>query len=293
MSSDKDQSPESDGLVTSWISALIFGGDESKLRPSSMEPSTNKSSSNTALSPQPQRPLSSSIPGDPLYPYNQASRQPRPLPMSPPPAIVAASNNYPSPPSMLTSPYYHPLPSVATDIPQLTSPFNPALVSHPLPNPPQEGRFPSLYDSDATLHTTMSMDLNNNNNDNNSEKPYIDINDIDDTQQQITTDENDSQGVSISTKYYGRAPLRTARRYATKRMQLTRGNLVLENAVPMTLLSQVPRKDDHEFKKIRYTAATCDPDDFVDAGFKLRQQLNAPRDTEIHIVITMYNVSII
>ncbi|ORZ18045.1 chitin synthase 1 [Absidia repens] len=93
----------------------------------------------------------------------------------------------------------------------------------------------------------------------------------------------------ISTKHYGRAPLRTTRRYATKRMQLTRGNLVLENAVPMTLLSQVPRKDDHEFKKMRYTAATCDPDDFVETGFKLRQQLNIPRDTEIHIVITMYN----
>ncbi|KAI8332866.1 chitin synthase 1 [Chlamydoabsidia padenii] len=72
-------------------------------------------------------------------------------------------------------------------------------------------------------------------------------------------------------------------------MQLTGGNLVLENAVPMTLLSQVPRKDDHEFKKLRYTAATCDPNDFESSGFKLRQQLNIPRDTEIHIVITMYN----
>lgn len=41
---------------------------------------------------------------------------------------------------------------------------------------------------------------------------------------------------------------------------------------------------------MRYSAATCDPNDFKDAGFTLRQVLHdPPRRTELFIVMTMYN----
>lgn len=40
----------------------------------------------------------------------------------------------------------------------------------------------------------------------------------------------------------------------------------------------------------RYSAATCDPKDFVSQKFTLRQQLfQKPRHTELFIVVTMYN----
>lgn len=41
---------------------------------------------------------------------------------------------------------------------------------------------------------------------------------------------------------------------------------------------------------MRYTAATCDPKDFVNEGYTLRQQMLG-RKTELFIVLTMYNVS--
>jgi chitin synthase len=41
---------------------------------------------------------------------------------------------------------------------------------------------------------------------------------------------------------------------------------------------------------MRYTAVTCDPDDFVDRGYKLRQNIGrTARETELFICITMYN----
>lgn len=287
MSSDNKQLPESDGLVTSWISALIFGGDE-KPRASSLEPSTTNPSSS---SQQNQRPLSHPLPSlTPIYDAQQQQQQqyhPRPLPISPPPqppaTMVTPDRHYQHPSSMISTPYrQQPTPittSIVGDRPSFTSPppviptsQQPStFMRHPLPHPPQGYR--SLRNSDATLYSFHHQD--------------------DDQEKQIPHGDEaiDDPIHQPPTKHYGRAPLRTTRRYATKRMQLTRGNLVLENAVPMTLLSQVPRKDDQEFKKLRYTAATCDPNDFESSGFKLRQQLNIPRDTEIHIVITMYNVS--
>jgi chitin synthase len=41
---------------------------------------------------------------------------------------------------------------------------------------------------------------------------------------------------------------------------------------------------------MRYTAVTCDPDDFVDRGYKLRQNIGkTARETELFICVTMYN----
>lgn len=84
------------------------------------------------------------------------------------------------------------------------------------------------------------------------------------------------------------------RRWKTvKEVQLFNGNLVLDCPVPPRLLNQIshaqpPERD--EFTHMRYSAATCDPSEFYEKRFTLRQRLFAkPRHTELFIVITMYN----
>ncbi|RYP47906.1 hypothetical protein DL768_006122 [Monosporascus sp. mg162] len=81
------------------------------------------------------------------------------------------------------------------------------------------------------------------------------------------------------------------RRFKTvKQVLLYRGNLVLDCPIPPKLLNQLPHGERDEFTHMRYTAATCDPNDFYDENFTLRQKLfSKPRHTELFIVITMYN----
>lgn len=75
-----------------------------------------------------------------------------------------------------------------------------------------------------------------------------------------------------------------------KQVLLYRGNLVLDCPVPPVLLQQNPHGERDEFTHMRYTAATCDPDDFYNENFTLRQRLfSKPRHTELFIVVTMYN----
>ncbi|CAO0802047.1 unnamed protein product [Mucor circinelloides] len=89
--------------------------------------------------------------------------------------------------------------------------------------------------------------------------------------------------------HYGEAPRRQPRRYKTTRqVKLTKGNLVLDCPVPTSYLQDVPLKEGKEFTHMRYTAATCDPKDFVNEGYTLRQQMLG-RKTELFIVLTMYN----
>ena len=96
---------------------------------------------------------------------------------------------------------------------------------------------------------------------------------------------------------YGPAPsgkqerrgARTAQ-MAKKEVRLINGELILECKIPTILYSFLPRRDDVEFTHMRYTAVTCDPDDFVDRGYKLRQNIGyGARETELLICITMYN----
>lgn len=73
--------------------------------------------------------------------------------------------------------------------------------------------------------------------------------------------------------------------------RLFQGHLVLDIEVPTMLLDQCPIRQGNEFTKMRYTAVTCDPNDFVEDRYTLRQRLyDPPRQTELFIVITMYNV---
>lgn len=84
------------------------------------------------------------------------------------------------------------------------------------------------------------------------------------------------------------------RRWKTvKEVQLFNGNLVLDCPIAPTLLNKInhaPPPERDEFTHMRYTAATCDPSEFFEERFTLRQQLFAkPRHTELFIVVTMYN----
>ncbi|KAH7927646.1 glycosyltransferase family 2 protein [Leucogyrophana mollusca] len=90
---------------------------------------------------------------------------------------------------------------------------------------------------------------------------------------------------------YGRIPQRVPRRYKTiKKVELFHGNFVLDSAVPTKLLDMCAQRNEREFTHMRYSAATCDPNDFKDEGFTLRQvHYDPPRRTELFIVMTMYN----
>jgi chitin synthase len=102
-------------------------------------------------------------------------------------------------------------------------------------------------------------------------------------------EDSDVPGSPVETRHFGPAPPgRVARRNkTTKRVPLTNGNLVLDLPVPPKLV--LPRVGHPEVEKTRYTAVTCDPDDFEKSGHFLRQnQMN--RRTELFICITMYNV---
>ncbi|TCD70328.1 hypothetical protein EIP91_003957 [Steccherinum ochraceum] len=90
------------------------------------------------------------------------------------------------------------------------------------------------------------------------------------------------------SRHYGPAPVGRAHRRnkLKKRVQLTNGNLVVDLDVPPKMV--LPWRGEKEMQKTRYTAVTCDPDDFEKNGFFLRQN-EYGRPTEIFIVITMYN----
>lgn len=97
-------------------------------------------------------------------------------------------------------------------------------------------------------------------------------------------------------QHYGPAPegaqARRGARQAVmskKEVRLINGELILECKIPTILYSFLPRRDDIEFTHMRYTAVTCDPDDYVSRGYKLRQNIGQPRETELFICITMYN----
>ena len=93
------------------------------------------------------------------------------------------------------------------------------------------------------------------------------------------------------TMHFGPAPARGAqlRRHKTKKnVKLTQGNLILDCPVPTKLQSFLSRRGDDEFMSMRYTAATCDADDFSTSNFNLRPAL-LNRHTEIFIAITLYN----
>ncbi|KAJ3099254.1 Chitin synthase, class 1 [Phlyctochytrium planicorne] len=86
----------------------------------------------------------------------------------------------------------------------------------------------------------------------------------------------------------GQPTLRTlARRQKTVKLGPS-GNLVIKSKVADELLSMCPLTDSEEFTTVRYTAVTCDPNEFRSKGFTLRAA-NYSREVELFIVVTMYN----
>ncbi|KAI0921655.1 Chitin synthase, class 1 [Taiwanofungus camphoratus] len=85
----------------------------------------------------------------------------------------------------------------------------------------------------------------------------------------------------------------TIKRGVTRKVKLTKGNFITEYAVPSPVYSAIePRwlsTKTTEFSHMRYTAATCDPDDFTEAnGYSLRTKVYN-RSTELLIAVTSYN----
>ena len=113
------------------------------------------------------------------------------------------------------------------------------------------------------------------------------------------TDDTVTEDYDEKVDQYGQAPdgaqsRRGARQAQTtkKEVRLVNGELILECKIPTILYSFLPRRDDIEFTHMRYTAVTCDPDDFISHGYKLRQNYgNTTRETELFICVTMYNES--
>ena len=83
------------------------------------------------------------------------------------------------------------------------------------------------------------------------------------------------------------------RRAGTRKINLTKGNFIAEYPVPTAVSNAVEqrwaRTTTTEFTHMRYTAATCDPDDFTPAnGWSLRTN-NYNRPTDLLIAVTSYN----
>jgi chitin synthase len=84
---------------------------------------------------------------------------------------------------------------------------------------------------------------------------------------------------------YDQTRERLMRRRTVKKIALTNGNLVLDIPVPRSICKSVQSE---EFTTTRYSAATCDPDNWSSDRFTLRPFL-AKRETELAICMTCYN----
>ncbi|KAG0241687.1 Chitin synthase, class 2 [Actinomortierella wolfii] len=110
--------------------------------------------------------------------------------------------------------------------------------------------------------------------------------------------DSDNAGLMLNQGHAGGRPLprsvsrlnraETMKRRSVCHVPLTDGNLVMDCPVPSALLQNCHYKTGREFEYMRYTAATCDPNDFFKERYTLRPVLYR-RQTELFIVMTMYN----
>lgn len=141
------------------------------------------------------------------------------------------------------------------------------------------------YDTD---HVSEKFDPDDDYNDKYDISQYADVPEDDEGEKTPSLSPSIESETPIETMHFGPAPIgRVRRRLKKKRVQLTNGNLVVDLNVPPKLV--MPYRGEPEMTKTRYTAVTCDPDDFEKEKFFLRQNENG-RTTELFIVITMYNV---
>ncbi|KAJ3071725.1 Chitin synthase, class 2 [Podochytrium sp. JEL0797] len=117
-----------------------------------------------------------------------------------------------------------------------------------------------------------------------SNDTVVSINDRDQRDMHGTTpvvdDDSSDVWTQIASALFGLSPNNAVpeNQEAVKESSRSVRNLVTSSVVD----------DSREFTYLRYTAATCDPNDFASKGYRLRAQ-DLDRKTEIFIVITMYN----
>ncbi|OJD11642.1 chitin synthase 2 [Emergomyces pasteurianus Ep9510] len=122
------------------------------------------------------------------------------------------------------------------------------------------------------------------------------VTDEKDIMSKVDLDDDEDEESSLNV-HYGPAPTGRQERRGVRKAQMTKkevrlinGELILECKIPTILHSFLPRRDDREFTHMRYTAVTCDPDDFTVRGYKLRQNIGSTmRETELFVCVTMYN----
>ncbi|KAH8082444.1 glycosyltransferase family 2 protein [Cristinia sonorae] len=220
-------------------------------------------------------------PGSPLHanPYHAPLSDPYAPPLHPnsPPPMDYLNANYPPPGSMLqtaNSPTLHSI----TPPPQ-------SMLASPQPSPYSSAGAPS-YAGD--MHDDQEGDIDT------GDIPLLQrradgrpgVMSMPGEYDPVTGDSQSENNIR-----YGRIPQRVPRRYKTiKKVELFHGNFVLDSAVPSKLLNMCAQRNEREFTHMRYSAATCDPNNFKDEGFTLRQiHYDPPRRTELFIVMTMYN----
>ncbi|PPQ93389.1 hypothetical protein CVT25_015462, partial [Psilocybe cyanescens] len=239
--------------------------------------------------------------GTPLAdPFNPVSHNPY---ASPPPG-PPPSTMYPPPPPPPADLGYgaYRAPSIVHPASPPHHAMSPAPSLNPLLAPPGPSRTPGLqpqYNRSAYDMNTPDDDMMMDTGDMPllRRDPSSSLSMLGGAQQFPGGFEEDGEGMMVGDDRsennirYGRIPQRVPRRYKTvKKVELFHGNFVLDNAVPKKLLDMCANRTEREFTHMRYSAATCDPNNFKDSGFTLRQvHYDPPRRTELFIVMTMYN----
>ncbi|KAF9088188.1 Chitin synthase, class 1 [Mortierella sp. AM989] len=98
------------------------------------------------------------------------------------------------------------------------------------------------------------------------------------------------EGMSDSDGHHYCPALTAQRRYfQSRKVKLTSGNLVLDCPVPQNLLKTLRYQEGNEFTHMRYTAVTCDPNDFAAENYTLQPLIvdEQPRETELFILMAM------
>ncbi|KAL2392900.1 Chitin synthase 1 [Exophiala dermatitidis] len=228
------------------------------------------------------------------------------------PSIPLSSSNprsplRPSTPSRVSTDWTRPpAPSVAYEPPDINGSPRPGTPSSQYGGSPRRPLPPApLFSAKgAAAETTIPMPEPESENDvfvdNYSIMPDNDPRASLKSAHSYTTDSTITEDDDITNEklnHYGPAPegrqdrrgLREAQ-MTKKEVRLINGELILECKIPTILHSFLPRRDEREFTHMRYTAVTCDPDDFVVKGYKLRQNIGPTmRETELFICVTMYN----
>ncbi|KAI1033113.1 hypothetical protein LB504_006500 [Fusarium proliferatum] len=209
--------------------------------------------------------LSRPPPSDGMYEPSDLNGSPRP---GTPSSRYGGSPRRPLPPAPLFSNSRQAVPPIADD----------ATISIPLHD---------TYDDDVFAPESDLSDA----------RPHpVDRSSYMSSESQDTLNEGDMEDYD-KVEHYGPAPTGAQERRGVrapqmvrKEVQLINGELVLECKIPTILYSFLPRRGEVEFTHMRYTAVTCDPDDFVERGYTLRQTFGKTvRETELFICVTMYN----